>query len=273
MMLADMHTHSDNSPDGEDTVADLCAAAAEKNLSYIAITDHCEIDLYNKDRYGSRTKQSYFDILAAQDDFGDELGILRGIEIGNPLSDRAVADRVAESRSYDVILGSLHHVSGCDDFAFIDFDAVEPGELLGQYYDELLALVEWGRFDVLTHITYPLRYINGIYKKNISVERFLPQIRRVLRGVIDSGKALEINTSGLRQPYGLTMPGADIVALYREMGGRLITVGSDAHSKKDVGANILDGLRIAKEAGFCEYCIYKERRPVPVRIDIPCAKN
>jgi histidinol-phosphatase (PHP family) len=269
LLLADLHVHSNNSPDADDSVDDLCAAAVAKKLAYIAITDHCDIDVYIKDRYESRIKQSYLDMLNAQDTFDGKVGIIRGVELGNALSDAVLSEKVAESRPYDVVLGSQHHVSNMDDFASIDYDRVDPVPLLHQYFDEVGALIDWGKFDVLTHLTYPFRYINGIYHKGIDIRDFYPQIETVLKKLVASDKALEINTSGLRQPYGQTLPGLGELELYRSLGGKLITIGSDAHCKEDVGANIIDGMRLAKKAGFGEYFIYKQRVPVAARIDAP----
>lgn len=269
MLLADLHIHSNNSPDADDSVDDICAAAIDKKLAYVAIADHCDIDMYIKDRYESRIRQSYLDMLNAQDTFDGKIEILRGVELGNALSDSVLADKVAESKPYDVVLGSQHHVSGMDDFAGIDFERADPMPLLSRYFDEVMEMVQWGGFDVLTHLTYPLRYINGVYHRGVVISEFYPKIEEIMKKLIASGKALEINTSGLRQPYGLTMPGLGELELYHSLGGRLITLGSDAHSKEDVGANIIDGMRLAKKAGFGEYFIYKQRSPVALRIDVP----
>jgi histidinol-phosphatase (PHP family) len=268
LILADLHTHSNNSPDGETSVAELCESAVAKKLSYIGITDHCEIDLYQKDRYEMRLKQSYLDMLRAQDIYDGRIEILKGVELGNALNDRILAEKVAGSLPYDVILGSLHHPVGIDDFAFLDFNKISPKELLDTYYDEIEKMVDWGCFDVLAHLTYPLRYINGNYKCNVDIMDFSEKIKSIFVKLIAKGKALEINTSGLRQPYGLTMPDLWGVRLFHEMGGTMITIGSDAHTAKDIGANIIDGLKLAKEAGFENYCIFKQRKPISIKIDI-----
>ena len=246
----------------------MCESAIEKNLSYIAVTDHCEIDLYEKERCETLLRQSYFDMLKAQNVFGSELGILKGIELGNALYDTALAKKAAERLPYDLILGSLHHPTGVEDFAFIDFKLTAVKPLLDLYFDEMEELVDWGCFDILAHITYPLRYINGMYKMNINIREYENKLKRIYAKLIEQGKGLEINTSGLRQSYGLTMPDLWCLRLYREAGGSIVTIGSDAHTAKDIGANIIDGLRLAKEAGFENYCIYRQREPFYIKIEV-----
>lgn len=267
-MRMDQHIHSDNSPDAEHSVTELCISAIEKKLDVIAITDHCEIDRFEQDNYARAVRQSFFDVLKASDVFAGRLEILRGIELGNANSDWELAREVTRTHPYDLVLGSLHHIQGVDDFAFLDYKKLDSESLLASYYEELLHMVEWGQFDVLAHLTYPLRYINGEQKQNIDITRFEAPIRRVLSLCVEKGIGLEINTSGLRQPYGRTMPDLWGVRLYRSLGGTLLSVGSDAHTMQDVGAGIDDGLRLAKQAGFSNVCIWRARHPVPVPIAV-----
>ena len=268
MFLADIHTHSVNSPDGESPVDAMCRSAIEKKLDCIAVTDHCEIDLYKKDRCEELLGSSWHDTEAAQGTFEGKLEILKGVELGNALYDTALAWKTVKRRPYDLVLGSLHHPTGVEDFAFIDFNKTDVSPLMDLYFDELEQLVDWGRFDVLTHITYPLRYINGIFHMNVDIRRYERRLRAVYKKLIENGKGLEINTSGLRQPYGVTMPDLWCLKLYRDEGGTVVTVGSDAHTAADVGANIADGLKLAKEAGFAQYTFYRQRKPVSVKIDV-----
>lgn len=86
-------------------------------------------------------------------------------------------------------------------------------------------------------------------------------IREIFRTIINNGKGIEINTSGLRQPYGKALPDLRWVKLYRELGGEILSLGSDAHCTADLGKNLADGAEIALEAGFNQLCYFKERKP------------
>lgn len=265
-MLTDMHVHTNNSSDAEHSATKVCIGAIQKGLEIIAVTDHCEIDRYEVDGYERSVRQSFFDVLRARGIFEGKLEILQGIELGNVMCDPELAHQVIRTHPYDFVLGSLHHIKGVDDFAFLDYEKQDPKELLSAYYEEMEHMVDWGNFDVLAHITYPLRYINGEHKKGIDIRCFEGQITRVLKKAIDKGIGIELNTSGLRQAYGLTMPDFWGLSLYRDLGGSILTVGSDAHTQQDVGAGIRDGLWMAYKAGFTQTYVFRARHPVAVPI-------
>lgn len=265
-MLTDLHLHTDNSSDAEHSAIEVCISAIQKGLEIIAITDHCEIDRYEADGYERSVRQSFFDVLKVRGIFEDQLEVLQGIELGNVMCNPKLAHQVIRTHPYDFVLGSLHHIQGVDDFAFLDYGKQDSEELLSAYYEEMEHMVEWGEFDVLAHITYPLRYINGEHKKGIDIRRFEGQITRVLKKAINKGIGIELNTSGLRQAYGITMPDFWGLSLYRSLGGKILTIGSDAHTQQDVGANIKDGLKLAHEAGFTQTHVFRARQPFAVPI-------
>ena len=114
-------------------------------------------------------------------------------------------------------------------------------------------------FDVLGHLTYPLRYITGECGIELDMSRFYEQIREIFRRLIGRGKGIEINTSGLRQRYGRLLPDREYVKMYRECGGEILTLGSDAHCAADIAKGIDEGAELARECGF-KYTAYFERR-------------
>lgn len=125
-------------------------------------------------------------------------------------------------------------------------------------------MAEVGDFDVLAHLTCPLRYINGKYRRGLSIEPHRELITEILRTIIRREKALEVNTSGLHNFYGGLMPGREILAQYHAMGGRLITLGSDAHTADRLANGFDETVSLLKEIGFRDYCYYERRRPCPV---------
>ncbi|HCC00855.1 MAG TPA: histidinol phosphate phosphatase [Ruminococcaceae bacterium] len=265
-MLTDLHVHSNNSPDADSSVIEDCVSALEKHIGILAITDHCEIECFEKENYERAIKQSFFDVLRAKDVFAGRLEILQGIELGNMLSDLPKAKEVVHARPYDFVLGSLHCLKGMQDFYFLDYNKQEPKKLLATYFDEIEQMVDEGGFDVLAHLTYPLRYMNGEYHQNIDIKQYKEPITRIFKKIIQKGIGLEINTSGLRQAYGHCLPGLWTVSLYHDLGGEIITVGSDAHEKTQVGMHIFDGLRLAQKAGFSVVHVFRARKPFPVPI-------
>ena len=87
-------------------------------------------------------------------------------------------------------------------------------------------------------------------------------IDQIFRALIDAGKALEVNTSGYRQKIGRPLPDLPLVRRYRELGGELVTLGSDAHSTQDLGKGIEEGMEMLQEAGFRYVALYEQRKPI-----------
>lgn len=260
-IVTDMHVHSDNSPDASDPVMLLCERAVERELMCLAVTDHCEINEFYQAGYGKALKQSYFDVLKAKAVFGDRLCLINGIELGQATQDRETAEKVVGNVPYDYILGSLHNIKGKKDFAFLDYENEDVFALFDSYLDEILQLAQWGGFDVLAHLTYPLRYIVGEHKIPFDPERCEPKIRKIMSVLVAERKGLEINTSGLRQAYGALMPEEKLLELYKSAGGEILTIGSDSHRADDIGSGFDEGRKAAKQAGFTKIAYYLRRKP------------
>lgn len=264
--LLDMHVHTDSSPDGEHAAILLCEYALRKGLRAIAFTDHCEVEAFRSEHYDRSIRQAYFESSKARSVFRGSLIVSIGVELGQPIQDLRTAEKIMQSMKYDVILGSIHSVRGQKDFYFLDYSQCDINALLRQYFEEVYEMVQWGGFDVLAHLTYPLRYICGEHGIPVDLTQFADIIDKILAGLVSGGKALEINTSGLRGKIGETAPGLDIIRRFKELGGKYITIGSDAHCVKDVGAGLQEGLALAKEAGFQKVTLFESR--MPIQIDI-----
>ena len=158
----DMHTHTDNSPDGNHSTMYLCECAEQTGLRAIAFTDHCEVDAYYKDHYDRATFQAYFEVVKARSVFRGRLIVAAGIELGQPAYDPALAEQILSKFDYDVVIGSVHNLRGRKDFYFMEYDSFTDSDLdamVEEYLKELLTMVQWGGFDILAHLTYPLRYM------------------------------------------------------------------------------------------------------------------
>ncbi len=140
---------------------------------------------------------------------------------------------------------------------------------LDKYFDDMISMIEACDFDILAHLTCPLRYINGKYHMNADCKKYKDKIERILRYIIDRKIALEINTSCVYDGSGYCelMPEEWIIQMYKDMGGYLITTGSDAHIAKN-SANSFDMLyKKLKEMGFKNTYYYKNRFAVQCAID------
>lgn len=273
MKRCDMHTHSDNSFDAKDPVDAMCRAAIGRGLYAIAITDHCEAPFirFGEDcEFGSFDKQiprSYADACAARDKYADRLKVLRGMELGEPTHDPAQTEHALGYGDFDFILASVHNIKNMQDFYFMNYRGVDTDRLLALYFEELAETAAFPHFDSLSHLTYPLRYILTGTGRLPDLSRHADRIDAVFKTLIQNGKALEINVSGLFKELQCTLPDEPLVRRFRELGGKYITVGTDAHSADMVGKGIEEGIAVAKRAGFSQYAIYENHRSVLIDIE------
>lgn len=266
--LFDSHTHSDNSHDGNDTISMMCEVVTTKNLSGFCVTDHCECDVPRLN-YPPRFQALQFEILKNQAAFRDQLTLLSGIELGQPIYAPQLAEQMLRDFKFDFVLGSLHNNPGQPDFCTMDFTQMTMEEihgLLQTYFEKLLELARWPHYDALSHLTYPLRYISGIQKIPVDLSPYEELIREILMAVARQGKAIEINTSTLRQGLDVPMPSYEYIKLFRELGGQYVTIGSDAHWARDIGANLQDAMDLLQSVGFRYFTVFRRREPTQLKL-------
>jgi len=262
MYLADCHTHSRCSPDGFVPMTEMAAAAAAAGFSCLAITDHC--DLLELD--GSHRKLTYdwTPVLSEREEllaqFGDKLSLPFGIEFGMGHIDPEAAHRILSQPGLDFVIGSIHNhqeKSGGKDFFYGAYTSeAYCHATLDEYITSVKALASTDVYDVLGHVIYPLRYMERD-GQHISLETYLPRIRSILQTAVEHGRGIEVNTY-----VGKTVkPWREVLALYKEVGGEIITVGSDAHRPEGVGAGIPEAYDLLRDMGFRYIATYKARVP------------
>ena len=139
-------------------------------------------------------------------------------------------------------------------------------ELLKAYFMEILELLEWGNFDVLAHLTYPLRYFYAKSGIRISLEDYKKELDEILKLCAEKEKALELNSAGLRQPIGEFSPPASLLKRFKELGGKFVTYGSDAHRVQDLAANIEEAYATIEAAGFDRITFFQQRIPMQIAL-------
>ena len=261
--LIDCHNHSTHSFDGSASVRAMCERAEALSLTAFAITDHCDMNMLTEEEALKTAAASTAEMRQVRSEMaGCGCKLLRGIELGEPAENFPLAEAVLACTEYDVVIGSVHNAPGLLDFYYVDFSGpIDPIELLHSYFALVIKTVEWGKFDTLAHLTYPLRYYSerGV---DVDLTQFYGEIDTIFRMLIERGLSLECNTSGLRQQIGKTMPDETLLARYRALGGKLITLGSDAHKTEDVGKGIAEGMAQLKALGFETVNYYENRKPV-----------
>lgn len=264
----DLHVHTDNSPDGNHSAMFICEKAELTCLRALAFCDHCEIDSFYDEQYDKRIRSAYFEVAMAQSAFRGKVLVLEGIELGQPHYNPDLAKKVLEKREYDQVIGSIHNLPDTQDFYFMESFTQDSAEkYFDLYLDEILNMLEWGDFDVLAHLTYPLRYFHSKSGINIDMAKYKKKTDEILRLTAEKEKALEINTAGLRQPINKLSPELDVVKRFKELGGKYVTYGSDAHFADDLAAGLDTAYDTMKAAGFNEMTLFQQRTPLLMPIE------
>lgn len=253
MYLTDLHCHTKYSFDSEADPEEVILTAISKNIKTIALTDHADVDcqdcgLYIDFDFPGRKEE----LEALKKKYKDKINVLYGIEIGQPYSRKEFSSRFVSENDFDFVIGSVHNLNMVPDFCFMKYSSMSDSiieNLFKRYIENNIKLAEVPYVDTIAHLTYPMRYIY-LSGKTLNVQKFYDDYQRLFSLIIKNGKAIELNVSTLRRGLDFTMPGEDILAIYKSLGGKYITVGSDAHFTKDVGANIEDGYALAEKLGL-----------------------
>lgn len=260
---ADLHVHSTFSSDGENSIDEMCSAALDKKLALIAFTDHIDIDYPNQEyAFPFDTERYKREIEAAQRKYQGKLDVVRGLEIGLQSHIRSEIDDIISKVEPDFVIGSTHCVMREEISRYGLFKNRSMLDSYDRYFDGMIDnLLSLDNFDAVGHLDFVERYYPAD-DRILQYANHSTKIDRILELIVQKGKALEINTSGFRYRLNKTHPSVDIIRRYHELGGRLITAGSDSHRAQDVAADFDIAAEILADAGFNAYTIYRKRQPV-----------
>ena len=269
MLQQDYHVHCLNSPDSSEPLEEICKGALEAGLTEIMVTDHYEMfhdGNHRSHRPAYRPEymnQCMKSVMECRARFGDRLYVGFGIELGQWQLQPQAAARIVREYPLDYVIASYHKMNDVDlkEYTYTELDI---GKLRHQYLEELLEIVQTADFDCLGHLDLVKRYA-AAQNVVIRVEEEEELVREILRTLAMRQKGLELNTSGLRQAAGETFPSLTILRWYREAGGTVITVGSDAHCRKDVAADFGTALKLMEAVGFTEIACFRKRRQIMKR--------
>ncbi len=272
MIYCDSHTHSAFSFDAEIPVEQMVLSAIDKGVRVLTITDHCDALAIGvpDNEFGVILEEavpaSVREIRRVAELYRDRIKVLAGVELGEPTHCPDKTHTALTMAEYDLILASTHEVKGREDFYFLTFTDETTPVLLREYFLEQLEVVQWNGFDSLAHFDYPVRYVVNQTGKLPDLAQFKSITDEILKTLADNRKALEVNTSTVSSALGRTMPGLDILRRFRELGGKYITLGSDAHKAERISQNFDTAIELIKTAGFDAYCYYEKHCPVEVKI-------
>jgi len=262
--ISDFHTHSSFSGDSDETMENIIQAAIKLGMPEIAITEHMDIEYpadteLGADAFILNTDSYLYELIKNKEKAKNQINVLFGVEIG--LQQKCMRDIAVYAKNYDFdfIIGSLHVLPEGDPYYPKFFKGRTDEEVYLEYLQETLACVKrFHNFDVLGHLTYIIRY--GMEKdKNFSYSKYSFVIDKILEVLIDNGNGIELNTASLRKGLAEITPGIEILKKYVELGGEIVTVGSDAHAASDVGADFEMARQMMIDAGLKYYSTFEKR--------------
>ena len=305
MILHDVHLHSYFSTDSEEKQKAIIEAAIEKGLTGICFTDHMDLFFPEECAKKSGGDFSFdLDVYFEELDelkyqYRDKLEILIGMEIGlrneTELKGKCVKGyrEMLAKYPFDFIIGSTHCLENIDPYWEEYWNGRTAEEGLDRYFDAICQNVsDCDLFDTLGHLDYLVRYVSEAATRRSLVEKgrigdfteeeigskrfygrvlydpadFSDRIDVILKKVIDAGKSLEINTAGLKYGLGYAHPRIETLKRYRELGGEMITIGSDAHIAGHLAYDFDKACEMLKDIGFEYYNVYRDRKPVSYKL-------
>jgi len=257
------------SADATDDAEQYAVRAIELDIPIIGISDHFDFNLIDRSFgcYDYEKARNTVEELRAK--YDGRIKILLGVEITyeSPFHDAIVAG--LDGKDFDYIIGSIHYVDGvmvseCSSVS--KYKKRDAADAYGAYFREMLRMLDSGLVDIVGHFDLCKRY--GVEVYGPFSEEQVPDdlIEKCLRKMIEEDMALEINSSGYRQSPNEPYPSEAIINHYLDLGGRLITTGSDAHDVSKTGSGLSKIGSSIKRLGIEKVSIYNNRQPIPFSI-------
>lgn len=257
--MFDYHMHSRVSYDGSGTPEEMLAAAQSAGLKEICFTEHLDYQhcvprdktTYTLDVYRNAHTRKQL----------SSLSIRHGVEVGLTTWNKEDIQQDVAAYPYDFVLGSVHFINDEDPYLPPYWVGRDPVTAERQYFEEMLTCVELhNEFDVLGHLTYISKCKAHPRPRMIPLEEYKDLIADIMKVLISKGKGIEVNTSGVDR-CGDYLPGIAYLKLFKELGGKIVTVGSDAHNAARVGQYTFEACDILKDI-FGYVCTFEGRNPI-----------
>ncbi len=266
-ILTDYHLHSDFSGDSRAPMEQMVQKGIALGLKTMCFTEHMDRGVQVGDMSFEVDTDAYRAVfLALQEKYRDKIELLFGIELGIEPRHREFLERYVKAYDFAFVIGSSHIVDGIDPYYPEYYQGRTEEEAYRRYFESVSENLEaFHDIDVYGHLDYVVRY--GPNKnKYFSYEKYQDLIDPILKTLIEQGIGLEVNAGGFKRGIHNTNPCPEIIRAYRQMGGEIVTVGSDAHAPEWI-ADEFDRVRqILLDCGFRYYTVFRGRRPEFVKL-------
>lgn len=259
--MLDYHIHSNFSFDSKAQPRKICEAALSLGLKEIAITDHYSFAPYSPN-YIQFQPKTYFQVWQRlQQEYTGQLTIRIGLELDELANFPKISNQLVQDYPWDFIIGSTHDLEQGTLRTYLR-KYHDQEQAVRAYYDAVYEAIVVGDFDILAHFDLIKRYIVDEGQVLMEASSFLTQIDSILALIIKRGIALEVNTSGLFQACGEPFPSFDLLKRYYRAGGRLVTLGSDAHKPSDLTRGFNQVIPTLKAIGFTGFTRFSQRKKI-----------
>lgn len=268
MILTDCHVHSCFSSDSETSVEAMIEQAISRSFPYFYLTDHMdyEFPIWEEGMDFLFNPEAYFKALAKyQNQYADSIRIRPSIELGLKPCVAEKYRTLLSQYPFDFVIGSTHLVNNEDPFNPSFWESRSESEALSSYFEAVIENIRvFPEFDSCGHLDYIIRYapsvLSGANKAGYHYRDYSDYLDTALRLLIQHGIALEVNTAGYVKGLNQPNPQTDVLKRYRELGGELLTIGSDAHKPEFYSCEFSRAEELLKSLGFRYYAIYKQRK-------------
>ncbi|MDF2612752.1 MAG: histidinol phosphate phosphatase HisJ family [Clostridia bacterium] len=263
MYRADYHVHTHFSHDSNEPIELQIEEAIRQGFDEIAITDHFEKGPINGIIQPNMLMSGYLEaVKEMQERYKGRIKIKQGIEIGYEERWREEIFKFIEDCDLDFIICSTHKCENVDLFLNNFFDSRTQIQAYTKYFENVLNAVKtFPHFSVYGHIDYINRY-GSFAHKILTVSDYKDLIYQILKELIESGRGIEINTSGIRYGVGHFNPQIEVLKMYLDMGGQIITIGSDSHYTQHIGYLWDEAALLIKNIGFNYYTTFEKGKPI-----------
>ena len=264
-MFYDYHMHSNFSPDSHSPMEKMIEKSIDLGLKEICFTDHMDYDVNQTDKFVVNYNEYLHKLNLMKEKYKDKISIKKGIELGLQPHLSDIYSKDIKSHDFDFVICSQHAINKDDLYYGEFFEDKTQFEAYEKYYTELYEIVKkYDNYSVLSHLDLIKRY--GKYGHLLDDSLFLDIIESIFKEIINKGKGIEINTSCFRYNLPDLTPSKKIIKLYKDLGGEIITTGSDSHSPSYIACKFDYVYSYLKEINFKYICKFDSMKPSFIKI-------
>ena len=265
-ILSDCHLHTSHSGDSTASMEEMIRQGISMGLTTMCFTEHNDFDFPVSEtdpagKFELNTDAYLYDLIRLREKYEGQIRILFGLELGLQPSVVRPNAILVNSYDFDFIIGSSHLVRGRDPYYPEYYDGRTDEEAYMEYFESILENIrKFSNFDVYGHLDYVVRY-GRTRDEHYSYAQYRDIFDEILKLLIEKEKGIELNTGGLPKGMRDVHPCTDVIRRYRELGGEIITIGSDSHDTKHIAGSFDLASEILKSCGFTYYTIFEKRMP------------